>query len=167
MTGLKILEIMPLIYYMLYVYVWFRMLLKVLAENHSWGASRRHYAEPAPSSEPQWHYVSLICVDKYCLVSWINVLSFLNLSKGLAKRAATAENQLQRWSQLLDVQRSLAAAVTAASDRLRQLDANPSTRRKAVDTRHALQVSLTSITSLVFLSGSSRKRRRTRVIGAK
>ncbi|KAI8422814.1 hypothetical protein MSG28_006559 [Choristoneura fumiferana] len=62
-----------------------------------------------------------------------------NLSKGLAKRAATAENQLQRWSQLLDVQRSLAAAVTAASDRLRQLDANPSTRRKAVDTRHALQ----------------------------
>lgn len=59
---------------------------------------------------------------------------------GLSKRAAVADNQLQRWTQLLDVQRSLAAAITAASDRLRQLDASPSTRRKALDTRHSLQV---------------------------
>lgn len=59
---------------------------------------------------------------------------------GLAKRAATADQQLHRWNQLLDVQRSLGAAITAASDRLRQLDASPSTRRRAVDTRHALQV---------------------------
>ncbi|CAH2077111.1 unnamed protein product, partial [Iphiclides podalirius] len=57
----------------------------------------------------------------------------------LAKRATTADSQLQRWTQLLDNQRSLAAAVTAASDRLRQLDASPSTRRRAIDTRHALQ----------------------------
>uniref|UniRef100_A0A2A4K817 Calponin-homology (CH) domain-containing protein n=1 Tax=Heliothis virescens TaxID=7102 RepID=A0A2A4K817_HELVI len=68
--------------------------------------------------------------------------------EGLAKRAATADQQLHRWNQLLDAQRTLGAAITAASDRLRQLDANPSTRRRAVDTRHALQELQSEVSSL-------------------
>ncbi|CAG4999353.1 unnamed protein product, partial [Parnassius apollo] len=68
--------------------------------------------------------------------------------EGLAKRATTADSQLQRWTQLLDTQRSLASAITAASDRLRQLDANPSTRRRALDTRHALQELQTDVSGL-------------------
>lgn len=59
----------------------------------------------------------------------------------LARRATTADSQLQRWNQLLDVQRTLTAAVTAANDRLRQLDAQPATRKRALETRNALQVS--------------------------
>ncbi|CAK1540777.1 unnamed protein product [Leptosia nina] len=68
--------------------------------------------------------------------------------EGLAKRAATTDSQLHRWTQLLDSQRSLASSITAASDRLRQLDANPSTRRRAVDTRHALQELQAEVSSL-------------------
>ncbi|XP_038215060.1 nesprin-1 [Zerene cesonia] len=68
--------------------------------------------------------------------------------EGLAKRAATADSQLHRWSQLLDAQRGLSAAITAATDRLRQLDASPSTRRRAVDTRHALQELQAEVSSL-------------------
>ncbi|KAF9788956.1 hypothetical protein SFRURICE_021487 [Spodoptera frugiperda] len=68
--------------------------------------------------------------------------------EGLAKRAAVADQQLHRWNQLLDVQRSLGAAITAASDRLRQLDANPSTRRRALDIRHALQELQSEVSSL-------------------
>ncbi|CAG9785832.1 unnamed protein product [Diatraea saccharalis] len=68
--------------------------------------------------------------------------------EGLAKRAATEDHQLQRWTQLLDVQRSLTASITAASDRLRQLDATPTTRRRALDIRHALQELQTDVASL-------------------
>ncbi|CAH3870841.1 unnamed protein product [Pieris brassicae] len=68
--------------------------------------------------------------------------------EGLAKRAVTADTQLHRWTQLLDTQRSLSSAITAANDRLRQLDASPSTRRRAVDTRHALQELQTEVSSL-------------------
>ncbi|KAI5642762.1 spectrin repeat domain-containing protein [Phthorimaea operculella] len=66
----------------------------------------------------------------------------------LAQRAATADHQLSRWTQLLDIQRSLGASITAASDRLRQLDATPSTRRRALDTRHALQELQTEVSGL-------------------
>ncbi|GBO98724.1 Nesprin-1 [Eumeta japonica] len=66
----------------------------------------------------------------------------------LATRADKAAHQFQRWGALAESQRALASALTAAGDRLRQLDARPATRRRAVDARQALQELQSEIESL-------------------
>ncbi|CAG9579065.1 unnamed protein product [Danaus chrysippus] len=68
--------------------------------------------------------------------------------EGLAKRAATADSQLQRWSSLEDTHRALSAALTAAADRLRHLDTSPPTRRRALDIKHELQELQSDVSSL-------------------
>lgn len=126
---------------------------KISCYDESWSGfisltiTRKNYPYIRPSV-PTWLTSTMSFSFK-----WIWTISS---SPGLAERAGEADSQLQRWNQLLDTQRSLSSAVTAIGDRLRQLDTNPSTRRRALDTRHALQVCRISSLYLIDLCCSTR-----------